>query len=418
MARRPALLATALSFALSSTQLPAMAAEAASRTPSLQPTNIASMGLPPFLLKMAELLDRLEGWKVLLHEGDPRTEKILPELDRIKGEIQSTGSLAELERLEPEIDRFEAGLREDIQPGLSTLAPGKRQEAIQTIQFKKRALVALHRKKVDADGKFDNQLDSLKSRMLSAGLDRQRLTELWDGVRQVGVATPVIASATGDSGLPKTGYTDYASAKTYTRGEPLKDRSYPQPKHTPARSTREIPPPATVGTPAAGTSDEATVTRIAGERGMKVEIVRQAFREAKRQGVDYRLVLAVIKTESAFNPNAVSGVGARGLMQIMPATGAGLGLTKKSDFFNIAKNIRAGVSYIKSMWKKFSDITWAQLNSINPWARSDVKKAIAAYNAGPGAVKKYGKVPPYRETQRYVVKVLREFLKYREAFPS
>jgi len=86
--------------------------------------------------------------------------------------------------------------------------------------------------------------------------------------------------------------------------------------------------------------------------------------------------------------------------------------------YNAAVNVRAGVRYMAQLWRQFATISYFQLNSVNPWARSDVKKAIAAYNAGPGAVKKYGDVPPYRETQGYVVKVLQSYVRYRRMFPS
>ena len=100
------------------------------------------------------------------------------------------------------------------------------------------------------------------------------------------------------------------------------------------------------------------------------------------------LVRAVIQAESAFNPRAVSPKGAMGLMQLMPATAAEFGVT---DAFNPAQNIRAGVTYLKQLLDTYD---------------GRVELALAAYNAGPGAVKKYGgKVPPYRETQNYVARI-------------
>jgi len=99
-------------------------------------------------------------------------------------------------------------------------------------------------------------------------------------------------------------------------------------------------------------------------------------------------VRAVIQAESAFNPRAVSPKGALGLMQLMPATAEEYGV---SDAFNPAENIAAGVKYLKRLLDKYE---------------GRVELALAAYNAGPGAVKKYGgKVPPYRETQNYVARI-------------
>jgi len=109
---------------------------------------------------------------------------------------------------------------------------------------------------------------------------------------------------------------------------------------------------------------------------------------ARRQQVAADLVRAVIQVESAFNPVAVSSKGAMGLMQLMPETAEKYGVL---DAFNPAQNIRAGVAYLKSLLVKYSE---------------NVELALAAYNAGPGAVKKYGgTVPPYRETRKYVEKI-------------
>jgi hypothetical protein len=105
-------------------------------------------------------------------------------------------------------------------------------------------------------------------------------------------------------------------------------------------------------------------------------------------GVDANLVRAVIQQESGFNPRATSRVGAMGLMQLMPTTAAELGV---DDPYNPVQNIRAGVSYLKGLLVKFAH---------------NVELALAAYNAGPGAVRKYGNVvPPYRETKDYVARI-------------
>ena len=140
--------------------------------------------------------------------------------------------------------------------------------------------------------------------------------------------------------------------------------------------------------------------------GASRRIVDAAIREALRQHKDPLLVLAVINAESGFNPHAHSSVGARGLMQIMPDTGHGLGVRNASALYDVQTNLRAGISYLGSLWNKFADFSMNSLQAVDPFTRHDVKEVVAAYNAGPGAVDKYGGVPPYRETQRYVRNVL------------
>ncbi|MEO5742339.1 MAG: lytic transglycosylase domain-containing protein [Vicinamibacterales bacterium] len=114
-------------------------------------------------------------------------------------------------------------------------------------------------------------------------------------------------------------------------------------------------------------------------------LIRQ---HANQRGVRPDLVRAVIQVESAFNARAVSPKGAMGLMQLMPATAKQFGVI---DPFNPAENIRAGVSYLRQLLDRYDH---------------DEQLALAAYNAGPAAVDKYGsKVPPYKETQNYVLKI-------------
>ena len=112
-------------------------------------------------------------------------------------------------------------------------------------------------------------------------------------------------------------------------------------------------------------------------------------RASNRYGVDIALVKAVIHTESHFNPEATSHKGASGLMQLMPKTAAIYGIR---DLYNPKQNIEAGVRHLRYLLGKY---------------RNNMKHAIAAYNAGETAVKKYAGIPPYPETQKYVTKVLR-----------
>lgn len=114
---------------------------------------------------------------------------------------------------------------------------------------------------------------------------------------------------------------------------------------------------------------------------------------SKKHGVDPKLIKAVIQTESAFNTQAVSPVGAQGLMQLMPATARRFNV---SNSFNAEQNINAGAHYLSWLLKRFN---------------GDVRLALAGYNAGEGNVDKYGGIPPFKETQNYVVTVLAHYNK-------
>ena len=134
-----------------------------------------------------------------------------------------------------------------------------------------------------------------------------------------------------------------------------------------SRPRRPPPPTSTSSSLPAGTPYAAEITAA-----------------ATANGVDPALLAGLVKQESGFNPNAGSGAGARGLTQLMPGTASGLGVT---NILDPIQNLNGGAKYLKQQLDAFG---------------GDVTKALAAYNAGPGAVQRFGGVPPYSETQNYV----------------
>jgi soluble lytic murein transglycosylase-like protein len=118
---------------------------------------------------------------------------------------------------------------------------------------------------------------------------------------------------------------------------------------------------------------------------------------AKKHGIDPALLAGLVKQESGFNPNAGSPAGARGLTQLMPGTAAGLGVTNVLDPL---QSLDGGAKYLRQQLDAFG---------------GDVTRALAAYNAGPGSVQRYGGVPPYAETQNYVRIVQANAAQYRAA---
>lgn len=123
-----------------------------------------------------------------------------------------------------------------------------------------------------------------------------------------------------------------------------------------------------------------------GEHRSFTDIIKAA---SEKYGVGEDVIQAVIQQESSFNAQAVSSCGAQGLMQLMPATARSLGV---ADPFDAEQNIMAGTKYLKEKLDEFG---------------GNLGLALAAYNAGSGAVRKYAGIPPYKETQNYVNKIMK-----------
>lgn len=144
-------------------------------------------------------------------------------------------------------------------------------------------------------------------------------------------------------------------------------------------------------------SYESTYPRLSQEQILELmPRIDQAISAYSEQfGLDPKLVRAVMKQESAFQPFALSTSGAMGLMQLMPGTAEGLGV---DDPYNIEENIQGGTQYLRYQMDAFE---------------GDLELALAAYNAGPNAVRKYGGIPPYEETQAYVKNVTKYYQMYK-----
>ncbi|MFK8027675.1 MAG: lytic transglycosylase domain-containing protein [Gammaproteobacteria bacterium] len=158
-------------------------------------------------------------------------------------------------------------------------------------------------------------------------------------------------------------------------------------KNLPAQNYKLI---ATIGRPTASVSCTGSISNRAKDHAPIIQQYSDLY------GVNQELIKAIITVESCFDRYAVSRVGAKGLMQLMPQTAELMGV---HNVFNAKDNIRGGTRYFRQMLELFE---------------FDVELALAAYNAGPNAVKKYDGIPPYKETQGYVKKVIKHYNSFTE----
>lgn len=135
------------------------------------------------------------------------------------------------------------------------------------------------------------------------------------------------------------------------------------------------------------------ITPLTGTLKERFETIQPLVQKyAAQYNIDINLVNAVIRQESGFNPNAVSHAGAQGLMQLMPSTAKSLGVKNP---FDPEQNLAGGIRHLAGLLEQY---------------QGNVALALAAYNAGSGAVAKYNGIPPYKETQNYVRKILAAYL--------
>jgi soluble lytic murein transglycosylase-like protein len=159
--------------------------------------------------------------------------------------------------------------------------------------------------------------------------------------------------------------------------------------------------PAQVPVTAAAQAQTNSTASAAKPVGSGSKSTDQIVRDASAlQGVDSDFIRSVIQQESGGNTKAVSRTGARGLMQLMPGTAAQLGV---ADSFSPEQNVHGGARYLRELLERY---------------HGDAIKALAAYNAGPGAVDRYHGVPPYRETRLYVQRVVRQYNRKKQNSPT
>ena len=202
---------------------------------------------------------------------------------------------------------------------------------------------------------------------------------------------PAFAQGSGYVYQAGTETSDGASVNVYTN---VGAQKYRRAMHTTSGTIRNLVPkedPALSSSqmPKSLSYDESgyrTGRRVIGA----TDLAELIDKEAKKNGVDPLLLEIIIRHESNFNPNAVSPTGALGLMQLMPGTAASVGV---KDPLDPAQNVAGGAYYFAMQLRRFQDLG----------------QALAAYNAGPGAVETYGGVPPYAETQNYVSSICSEY---------
>jgi soluble lytic murein transglycosylase-like protein len=326
----------------------------------------------------AQLLADVKDWGGYLAKLTPEMQsKYGPELAQIDSAAETAATVETLRPAQLRLEAWKQGLTYELFPflqgrglvgrGSAAVLAQAQVEAFQAVAKLQQSAVSAEQKKFFQD---------FKGR-ISQVTDAPSLDRLFDNAgfsRPAPVAQTVFYRGGGAA----------AGAAAPARGLVIHD----------------VPSPFSVD--AADRARFAKVSDYLKSRGASQKVIDMTISEAARQNVDPLLVLALVQNESGFQAGATSAAGARGLMQIMPETGRGLGVSNSNSLYDPSVNLRAGVSFLKSLGGRFSDL----------------KNVIASYNAGPGAVQKYGGVPPYRETVAYVKNVLGTYLHLRGLFNS
>jgi soluble lytic murein transglycosylase-like protein len=219
---------------------------------------------------------------------------------------------------------------------------------------------------------------------IDATVARVAQLEAMLGLSPAGAPVSTPPTTTGTSSTSSSSPTSFAAQLASLAGTP---------------ATAATSDPSLTNAPAATTGATPTGATSTGTPGAATPFAAEIDAAAKKYGVDSALLRGLIRQESNFNANATSPAGARGMTQLMPGTAAALGVNPAIP----AQAIEGGAKYLRQQLDKFG---------------GDPEKALAAYNAGPGAVQRYGGVPPFAETQNYVRKVMAYAAEYRKDAPS
>jgi soluble lytic murein transglycosylase-like protein len=218
---------------------------------------------------------------------------------------------------------------------------------------------------------------------IDATVARVAQLEAMLGLSPAGAPVGTPTTTPGTSSTSSSSPTSFAAQLASVAGSPAPA----------ATSDPSLTSPTTAAAPTGATG------ATSGTPGASTPYAAEIDASAKKYNVDPALLRGLIRQESNFNPNAGSPAGARGLTQLMPGTAAALGVNPAIP----AQAIEGGAKYLRQQLDKFGN---------------DPVKALAAYNAGPGAVQRYGGVPPFAETQNYVRKVMAYAAEYRKEAPA